>query len=350
MTLTSRDRLRCTSIHLLDDDSLLNIFYLYRPALLDEAEDNDTRILQGGEWDRERWWYNVAHVCGRWRYLILGSTSYLRLRLVCTHRTPLVDMLAHSPPLPLIIDLIDQDHDIAAKDDGIMLALRHRDRVCRIRLRMPVPDLQRFIMALDGRFPMLEYLYILPLLNYDMSLVFPKSFQAPYLRHLVLERFTSAMGSPLLTNAMDLVTLSLQFERSFYLGPNNLLQLLSLMPQLETLRIIFYPIIPHLGRPLLDSPSITPITLPSLRWFAFRGASAYLEELLPQMTTPILEKLQIFFLNEPTFSVPPLLELMSTSENLSFSSARFRFDDWCVIIKAYPRVGAKIYTLHVEVP
>jgi hypothetical protein len=50
------------SIHVLDDDSLVNIFRLYRPALLDD-EDDDDRILQGGEWDRERWWYKLVHVC-----------------------------------------------------------------------------------------------------------------------------------------------------------------------------------------------------------------------------------------------------------------------------------------------
>ncbi|KAH9981788.1 hypothetical protein BJV74DRAFT_989281 [Russula compacta] len=64
-----------TSIHTLDDDSLLEIFYLYRPVLLDEDEVDDIRILQGGEWDRERWWYKIAHVCRRWRYLILGHAG-----------------------------------------------------------------------------------------------------------------------------------------------------------------------------------------------------------------------------------------------------------------------------------
>jgi len=41
--------------------ALLNVFYLYRPVLIDEdgEEDNPGRILQGGEWDRERWWHNL---------------------------------------------------------------------------------------------------------------------------------------------------------------------------------------------------------------------------------------------------------------------------------------------------
>ncbi|KAI0276410.1 hypothetical protein BGY98DRAFT_986246, partial [Russula aff. rugulosa BPL654] len=51
-----------------------------------------------GYWVEERWWYRLAHVCQRWRNLILGSATYLGLCLVCTYGTPVADMLAHSPP------------------------------------------------------------------------------------------------------------------------------------------------------------------------------------------------------------------------------------------------------------
>ena len=71
------------SIHILDENSLLNIFYLYRPAIFDVDEDDDDRILGGKGWERERWWYKLAQVCQRWRILILGSASYLGLCLVC---------------------------------------------------------------------------------------------------------------------------------------------------------------------------------------------------------------------------------------------------------------------------
>ena len=94
------------SIHILDDDSLLNIFYLYRPSLLGEHEDDlneDSRLTGGNEgWDRERWWYELSHVCQRWQRVILGSAFYLDVSLVCTIGTPVADMLAHSPPLPLV--------------------------------------------------------------------------------------------------------------------------------------------------------------------------------------------------------------------------------------------------------
>jgi len=64
---------RRTVIDTLDDDSLLNIFYHRRPVLLggrcgygSDIEDTDNELLEGGGWERERWWYKRAQVCRRW--------------------------------------------------------------------------------------------------------------------------------------------------------------------------------------------------------------------------------------------------------------------------------------------
>ena len=68
-------------------------------------------------------------------------------------------MLAHSPPLPLILDYLE-NRDLTAEDeDGILLALRRRDRVRRIRLAIPPPNL-RILAVIDGEFPILEYLLL----------------------------------------------------------------------------------------------------------------------------------------------------------------------------------------------
>jgi hypothetical protein len=50
------------SIHVLDNDSLLNILYLYRPAIFDGDEDHEALIDGRGGWDRERWWYKPARL------------------------------------------------------------------------------------------------------------------------------------------------------------------------------------------------------------------------------------------------------------------------------------------------
>ena len=228
-----------TSIHFLDDDSLLNIFYLYRPAMFDGDDDDGTRLVGGKPWDRERWWYTLAHVCQRWWNLILGSASYLGICLVCTVGTPVANMLAHSPPLPLIIDYTSGNDITAEDEEALFLALEQRDRVRRIRLAMLVPSLQKVVMAIDEEYPILEYLIILPLGNSSTALVLPETLRAPHLRHLMLSSFALPIGSLLLTTAVGLVTLCLVIigHPSIYFQPHTLLQWLSAMPQLETLAI-----------------------------------------------------------------------------------------------------------------
>jgi len=187
-------RRRSAPIHILDNYSLLNVFFISRPVLLDDSMVDNDHMLNGGEWRRECWWYKFVQVCQRWRYLILGSASYLQLCLVCTYGTPVADMLAHSPPIPLVLDYIDEDHDITTEDEqAIILALLHRDRVRRIRLQMPIPDLQKLVPAIDGEFPILQFLYVEPPTrsadDTSLRLMISKTFRAPHLCHLALMNF-----------------------------------------------------------------------------------------------------------------------------------------------------------------
>ena len=330
------------SIHILDDDSLIHVFCLYRPFILGEDED-DKFYLFGGrqEWVHARWWYNLAHVCQRWRNVILGSASYLGVSLVCTCGTPVADMLTHSPPLPLVIDYYHGYRDIT-EDEGAILALKHRDRVRHVRLLITVTSL-KFIAAMDEEYPFLEYLIIGPP-DEDRStvLLLPETLQAPHLRHLTLIGFALPIGSRLLTTAVGLVTLYLRMnDPSTYFHPNALLHWLSFMPQLETLVITFFFPVPNreIERPLTRTPIIT---LPNLCLLWFRGVSAYLEALVHWITTPRLEKLQIDFFNQLTFSVPRLVQFMNTTENLRFDTAKFLFDDKRVRVEVYPPGEAKM--------
>ena len=337
-------------IHILDNDSLLNIFYLYRPVILDESEADDAQILSGGEWDRERWWYRLVQVCRRWRYIILESASYLRLALVCARGTPVADMLAHFPPLPIIIDHFDREHNFAPEDEeGVILALKHRDRVRRIRLEKPIPTLQKLLIGLDGVFPILEFLlienqrHVKPTTENIVNLDLPETFRAPNLRHIVLMNFAIPIGSPIIATMGNLVTLSLNLiPPSVYFHPNALLQRLLHMPHLEVLGIAFNT---HNGveRQLLRTPILTHVTLPNLRWLGFQGTNAYLEALLPRITIPLLEKLQIFLFNEPTYFIPHLQQFIRRNLRLNTITITFRLDH--LSVKAYPHKGARLYTL-----
>ena len=351
--------LRTASIHVLDDDSLLNVFYLYRPVLLGADSDSDAYLLGGKRrWVREQWWYKLAHVCQRWRNIILGSASYLGVSLVCTFGTPVTGMLAHSPPLPLVLDysniFADVTADGAEDEESAIVALKKHDRVRRIRLDMPVADMRKVVMAMDKEYPILERLLIIRRVeNISNAMIFPESFQAPRLRHLALGGFTLPVGSRLLTNAVGLVTLNLIMTHpATYFYPNTLLQWLSSMPQLETLVIVFSsPVFnDDVERQIAHTSITAPVALPNLRRFTFRGFVTYSEALVYQIITPRLEKLQIdFFFNQLTFSVPRLLEFMNTTKNLRLDRAVFRFYNGRVDVEVYPRGETETGDLSIAV-
>ncbi|KAF8493688.1 hypothetical protein F5888DRAFT_1891233 [Russula emetica] len=319
------------SIHILDDDSLLNIFYLYRPFFLGEDEGHFNRLTGGrGQWDRGRWWYQLVHVCQRWRNLILGSASYLHLSLVCTNGTPVENMLAHSPPLPLTVDYGSEDDITAEDEEGILLALEQRHRLRHLRLVFPVQNLQKLVMATDLEFPILEYLIVSPSGRNGTVLILPETLQAPHLHHLMLKGFACPIRSRLHPTAPGLVALTLTIDHpSAYIQPNVLLQWISFMPQLETLVIAFAFPVPNrdVERQLTHTPITTHITLPNLRFFWFHGVSAYLEAVVCRITTPRLESLQIGLFKQLTFSVPRLAQFMNTTENLRFDNAAIVFRD-----------------------
>jgi len=296
--------------------------------MTDEDKDSDVirlSIVNGRRWENEHWWYKPAHVCRRWRNLILGSTSFLDLCLVFTPGTPVADMLAHSPPLPIVIDYVDGDGNV---EEGIFLALEQPNRIRCIRVALCLQDLQKFVMAIDDELPALEYLVMVLTgagREGDATLVFPDTIQAPHLRHLALLDIVP-IGSRLLTTAVGLVTLCLfMHNSSTYLNPNSLLQCISSLPQLETLMIIVY-LNRDVETQLSHTPTITHATLPNLRRLSFQGVSAYIEVLIRQIATPRLELLNIIFFDPLTFSIPCLVRFMNTTGNkLRFDRAEFEF-------------------------
>jgi hypothetical protein len=257
-------------------------------------------------------------------------------------------MLAHSASVPLMIDFVGGNHDLTTEDEeGIMLALQHRDRLRCIRLEMPVPALEKFLAAMDDEFPILEFLEIMPPMEPDSRLILPSTFQAPQLRHLILDRLASPIGSPLLASAIAPVTLLLGWiHPPTYPHPNHVLQMLSHLPQLQILQISFSsPVLDHdFERELLHMPIITDVTLPNLHWFSFWGISTYLEALLARMTTSLPHTLNIHFFNQlgqSNFSVPHLLQFMKTAETLEFSSVKFLFHHEEVAAFVYFHVGTR---------
>jgi hypothetical protein len=265
-------------------------------------------------------------------------------------------VLAHSPPLPLVIDYFEEMWDVVAEGEegGITLALEQRDRVRCVRLRMYGPKLKKFIMAMDGEYPMMEYL-IMEATVRDVegkALMLPETLHVPHLRHLLLSDVALPIGHRLLlTTAVGLVTLSLTVNRPpSYFQPDTLLQLLSFMPQLEKL-LVFFSFHVLIERQLVHIPTTANVTLPNLRYFRFQGSSAYMETVVRQITTPRLEGLRIRFFREPTFSLPSLSPFMNVTEKLSFDSVKFKFAWNEIYVGMYLRDSeeAEVYALSMTV-
>ena len=248
-------------------------------------------------------------------------------------------MLAHSPPLPLVIDF--ESGDITTEDEEeIILALAQRDRVRRIRLDIPALKLQKLIMAIDGEYPILEYLILgsVPKENRTVAIL-PETLEAPHLRHLAFD-CSVPIRFQLLTTAVGLVTLHLALHHSstYFLKPTVLPQSLSLMPQLEMLLISFEFAFPNrdVKRQLMHTPITTHVTLPNLRSFTLRAVSAYSEAVLSGITASRLKDFQIGYPKQLTFSVPQLLQFMGRTENFKFDRATFIFNSEKVYVEVDP--------------
>jgi hypothetical protein len=239
-------------------------------------------------------------------------------------------MLAHFPSLPLAVYYCEDPRKTTEEDEeDILLALRHSDRVHHISLGLVPLTLRKIITTMDEQFPILEHAYIWSQTKDNGSLVLPRTFQAPHLRHLWLSGAALPIRSPLLTTTVGLVSLRLyDIPPSAYFSPTHLLTQLSLMPQLAILEIHFRSPLPtrDVERQLLATPITSHTTLPNLRRFSFKGVSAYLEDLLRSISAPVLSELQIVFFNQLTFTVPRLLQFMGTSGTLSFNTVQLAFE------------------------
>ena len=121
------------------------------------------------------------------------------------------------------------------------------------------------------------------------------------------------------------------------------------MPQLEVLGISFNSYLSQdEERQMYRMPIMTHVTLPNVRWFAFHGASTYLEALLPRLAIPLLERLQVYSFIQLTYSIPHLQEFMDTAGNLPFKTASLTFSEDNVNVMSYPQGEARMYTLDMK--
>jgi hypothetical protein len=329
-----------TRIHTLDNDSLLQIFSCLRL----EDEEN---------WNLRLTWRKLAHVCRRWRYLIFDLSSHLDMCLLLTNDSPSINTLSHLPPLLLVIDYSDRTRTTAQKDeDNVRFGLQRHGHVRRVVLRAPSSSLRMWLEQMNQLFPRLRDLSLFSTTTEEMSLVLPEALQAPDLRRLSLHGIGLPKELTLLSSTIALSTLTLtHIQHSSYFPPGHLVTQLQGLPHLEELSVGFaIPIpLPSSEGEMLPAP-MPPVTLPTLRRLTFRGVGVYLDNLVAQINTPLLERLNLTLLFELAFTLMNLTEFIHRTEGFGCLVARVIFNKDGVTIDAgsYEQWGIGRLTLHVS--
>ena len=289
------------SINILPDDVLLIIFDYY-------VENEGWEVL--------------VHVCPKWRYVVFQSPLRLNLRIHCSGATPVREKLALWPLLPITIQEHAWEHGsstLKCREDNIIAALGHDDRVCAIGLSMPSSLLESVFQAMQKTFVALEDLRLETI--DDKTPVVSDSFlggSAPHLRHLLLSRiqFPFPVLQNLLLAAHNLVTLDLHvIPHSAYFSPEAMVTCVSALTRLNHLCLGFkspFSRPPREGRHRIPTRSV----LPSLTELRFVGVSEYLDDLVTRIDAPLLNQLRIKFFHQLIFDTPQLVQFISRTPKL----------------------------------
>jgi F-box-like len=313
---------RKTTAGTLPDVALLEIFDFF----LDDYHPNSNA------------WHALVHVCRRWRYVVFTSPRRLSLKLVCTNKTPVKEMLDIWPDLPITINVpYAQLNGV----DNIFAALEHRDRVCGIELHgIPTSQLKR-LAAVQELFPALTNLR-LSTRSKDVT-VLPDSFlggSAPRLRTVFLHSISFPTLPKFLLSAKDLVDLRLRdIPHSGYSSPGEMVTGLSALTRLKHLRLEFRSPRSRPGQPGGRHPPLqTRILLPALLFLKFKGVSEYLEALVARISAPLLRTVEISFFNQLVFDTLQFPQFIGRADNFStLSKAEVVFHHVSVKIGVSPR-------------
>lgn len=295
-------------------------------------------------------WHTLVHVCRTWRNIVFDSPRRLNLRLLCTARRRVRELLYIWPALPIIIRDRDGPTSLVGGVDNIIAALEQNDRVREIVLKgVPGSLWERLAGVMQKPFPALMDLELrqndesadalVPVLPDPLFRFLGRSGTG--LRTLDLCGFPLPPVWELLCSANRLVKLHLHDIPHFgYIPPHVMVNRLFALPKLETLSLEFRS---PLSRPDPGSrwpPPLTRVVLPALTSLSFTGVSEYLEDLVSQIDAPVLDNVTIAFFNQLIFDIPQLHYFIRRTEMLmGHKYARVVFNCHSVEIRLSPEKG-----------
>jgi len=315
------------TIDALPDDVLIETFEFYL------GKDDPDVFVFTDDHDYDGW-QTLVHVCRRWRCIVFASPRRLDLKLYCTRQRSVNSKTLNIwPALPIVI--VAQDIQPQEDVTNIIAALRHHNRVCKIYCDPIQNSLLEEFAAIDEPFPALTSLRLLSLAQ-DV-LVLPDSFlggSAPRLQSVDLAGIPYPSIGRLLSSTTNLVSLTLlSIPHSGYFSPETIVPCLSMLPSLGSLILGFRYPRSQAHRANRHPPPLTRVVFPGLTFLRFGGDIEYLEDILSQIETPMLNESYFWLFNQLVFDTPLLGYFIRRTETfITTHTARVIFSSRYVMV------------------
>ena len=328
---------RTTTIDILSDDVLLEIFDSYRKIPV------HVFIFLQVVWS----WRSLAHVCRRWRQIILESPHRLNLQILCTEKSPVKKDLRIWPILPLVIKYNYTGRNLRPAGIGnILAALRQPNRVRHVQLNVASSMLEKMAPLLQESFPELTYIDIFSESTDRGTMgVLPDGFlggSAPRLQEFYFLNLSFPSLPTFLLTTSNLTSLAfLDIPPTGYIAPEAMIACLAGMPKLERFVFGFQSTTPHPVR--IRPPPIKRILLPTLTSFALNSASEYLEDFVAQIDSPQLYDIRVIcwspLVDTPVAQLPKFVDRTIGSKLPIFRHAQVcYFNGFFSFVIYYPEI------------
>ncbi|KAH9957732.1 hypothetical protein BGW80DRAFT_188601 [Lactifluus volemus] len=263
-----------------------------------------------------RWWHALVHVCQRWRYIVLESSSRHKLRLVCNGNTSMKKTLDVWPrSFPIVVS--DWRSPLPLGGANLIAALEHYDRVSEIDLNLTSTLLKRVYKVMSKPYPALTRLR---LYTSDSAPVLRDTFlcgSAPCLKHLDLTGIPFPALPKFLSFCHDLVLVRLEkIPNTGYFSPEAMGTSLSALTELKYISIDFETPASFPDPTNRLPSSFRRVVLPALTCLEFRGSSEYFEDLVARIDTPVMISVDTWFFNPShlDFDIPHFRQFIGRTE------------------------------------
>jgi hypothetical protein len=285
--------------------------------------------------------------------VVFESPLRLNLRLECDTTTPAKKSLYIWPPFPIVVRNTwpGRPYSVLSRNDNIIAALEHRNRVCIIDLECPTcPVLEQLLRVTQVPFPTLIFLKLDFTSESAPAPVLPDTFlggSAPRLQNFSLYGIPFPTLPKLLLSCHDLVSVRLwKIPDTGYISPRAMATSLITLTRLESLTLGFESPASSPNRRHRSPLPLARINLPALAQLYFHGASEYFEDLIAQIDTPVISVIHTEFFNQLVFDFPRSLQFVGRTKLqglFKYARLSFRKDVAEITLRLSKHVGPPVF-------